>query len=477
MAGYLRDIEPDQVLARVLRKADEACDPRWTSDHHFTAQGNEGWSDPGRVVSVVKEAIRRDLGVEPLLMVAVGTGYDTIVIHTDPRAFGDRVAPSQTAWRQWFFHVSEGRKRQGSPVSLSDSRLRAKYATREQWQQLGEFCRKFLQSQFGDYIPEVLINGRPTSFFSPKFGGGRLVIAYRLFPGAPDPSDRFPGGYVLIMRDAEIAREALLRGSAASGRAWRREAVVSEPAFRETPESLDYVHPAPPALFPVFEHGNASPTFLHLIVSVPYNQLIPSLLAWKIPGIVLAVLWLHFGWIFLRRLHDGTLRLNVRIAGQLRFGLLLMVGLSLVALLLFARSYGSLVEQSEQWQRKAYFERQLDLLESRAHQRLNSQVRNVWEAKNDWNFSPDSSQAEVERFLDHLLELGDGESAHLISAKNEWIRFRKDSETPFPSLVLKRLADTQRILALHQLLRNHDICLRHGLPSIAPSADFWGKDL
>ncbi len=477
MKDFVRDLEPDRVFQQVLDRMERELNFPDVTHRPLKAMDQHGYPDPDHLIREIPAIVQKRMSAAPLILVCVGADYEKVAVHTDPRFFADQIPPSATAWRQVFYRFSGGEHRR--PVTVdhrSLERLRSRFAAPEQRERLKDFTRKFLVSVFDEYVPETFLNGQPVSFFSARFGLGRFIAVFRMFAGSPAREEPFLGGYFLVVRDADVPRDLVLSLNLNEQRRWFTASATIKPEFRETETHLEYVFPAPPALFPI-DPLKGETGARHLVTLLPKHLYIPGLSQWDRVLKAAALLWLILGWVALQRIHQGRLSIPLQISGQLRLGLTLMVLLSLGALWLFGRSFSHLLEKRDEQERLKQFDLELDLLESQAHEQLAEKLRRVWEYKNAVGFDHRASASERQKLLDDVLNLGDGVYAHLISRQDEWIRTRFPDDSAPSSSVLKRVGDIVRVFALHQFITYDQLHRLRGEVQPFVPEHRWGKDL
>ena len=299
------------------------------------------------------QGIGHALGTEPLFLFAFGPDGRESEIRTNPACISPREQFPRRSVRHWLHALARtpGRNLWQPDKGVPDDRRR--WEGSAAIERLRTEVTRFVTYYFGMYALPFGVSGQPRSFYTHRFGGGKLVLYHRFITASDRPDAPLLGGYLVGVLERAVPPGRLADQAARLGAPERfgylfgRGTAVRGPVFTKSRRGITLWNPLArdPGL-PVkgMAPGTDSP---YLGVRIGWERIRhPARRFFSVVDFLLAAgglfaLWLIlFGdrWIFVR---------NMDVRGKLLFALGLAMAFPLLAFWTAASAYFSFHQRLE----------------------------------------------------------------------------------------------------------------------------------
>lgn len=309
--------------------------------------------DAGTLAESLWQGIGHTLGTAPLFLFTLGPDGRESEIRTNPAYVSSREQFSRRSVRNWLHALARtpGRSLWEPEKGIPDDRRR--WEGNAGIERLRAEVTRFVKYYFGMYALPYGVSGQPRSFFTHRFGGGKLVLYHRFITASERPDAPVLGGYLVGVLDRAVppgrltAQAARLGTPDRFGYLFGRGKAVRGPVFTKSRRGITLWNPL--SRDPGLRVKGMTPGFdsPYLGVRAGWEQirhparrffsLVDCLLA---AGGILALWLILFGdrWAFVR---------NMDVRGKLLFALGLAMAFPLLAFWTAASAYFSFHQRLE----------------------------------------------------------------------------------------------------------------------------------
>jgi class 3 adenylate cyclase len=398
---------------------------------------------------------------EPLLLFTYGPDCKEFSLFANPRFFSPGRRPSDTASRHlgalWSGLLDRAPRRFAEHLTTLQRRARDRGGVPAFF----DLGRKILRSILGEHAVLPSRSSGLVSFFSPRFGSGKLWVGTRFLTDGTASSAPLIGGFALVTRHGDLPRSFLLGRKKNLERGWARGKRHFSPRFITRQESLYFVVRSPveldPLTLPLLSRSERRPIYLWTRSPLSERQsALRAQFGWLSAA---SLFWLAFGAWGLRRLQSGNLHLPFRIRGRLLIALGFAVMPPFCIAILLSSSYEGYRERHEAVELSKEMGERLELLESQVMSHLTGMQEELVLRKDSLLLDIDAAPGNLQKRLEAFLVRSSAEMLHLLLWDGrECVVSRPGSNLQLNPALLTKMLDISRTLAIRIFLeyRTHE---------------------